>query len=86
MPAKAQPKVKGKAKKLEPPPIVTEAEIKKANDKFEAETDARSNVNAGAGEDQENIDSKNGETASQKSQRSTKSQRLGGGKQAEDED
>jgi hypothetical protein len=64
----------------------SEAEIKKANDKFEAERDARSNVNAGAGEDQENIDSKNGETASQKSQRSARSQRAGDGKQAEDED
>jgi len=64
----------------------SEAEIKKANDKFEAEKDARLNVNAAAGEDQENIDGKNGETASQKSQRSSKSQRLGGSKQAEDED
>ena len=64
----------------------SEAEIKKANDKFEAEKDARSNVNPAAGEDQENIDGKNGETASQKSQRSSKSQRLGGSKQAEDED
>ena len=64
----------------------SEAEIKKANDKFEAEKDARSNVNAAAGEDQENIDGNNGETGSQKSQRSTKSQRLGGSKQAEDED
>ena len=64
----------------------SEAEIKKANDKFEAEKDARSNVNAAAGEDQENIDGNNGETGSQKSQRRTKSQRLGGSKQAEDED
>ena len=64
----------------------SEAEIKKVNDKFEAEKDARSNVNAAAGEDQENIDGNNGETGSQKSQRSTKSQRLGGSKQAEDED